>query len=294
MQKRYTSLALSLVLCFGVATQAVASDGKQGTLPAGYGTEWNLPATDSPETTRLSNFRVNGVETLEDVRMKDCGGTLYASMRDVANAMRPGIYVEWNGTRVLVWAKDLSITAVPGERYIIANERYLYVPEGVMVEDGAVMVPVRTLVKAFNGALTWDAATGVSVTGGSGAIAPGNAFYNAEDLYWLSHIIYAESGNQPLEGQIAVGNVILNRKASSQCPNTVKGVVFQKNQFTPVKNGSINLKPSAKSVIAAKLVLDGAEVLDGNAMFFSRADMGSWMARNRPHIATIGAHAFYG
>ena len=131
-------------------------------------------------------------------------------------------------------------------------------------------------------------------TAGSGPIAPDSEAYQEDVLYWLSHIINAESGNQPLTGKIAVGNVVLNRVASPRFPDTVYEVIFQKGQFSPVANGSINLTPNAESVIAAKLCLDGANTV-GNAIYFlnPRVSPNSWAARNRTHVATIGAHAFY-
>ena len=120
----------------------------------------------------------------------------------------------------------------------------------------------------------------------------GETFYQEDELYWLSHIIYAESGNQPMAGRIAVGNVIMNRVEDSRFPNTIYGVIFQKNQFSPAQSGSIYREPSEESIIAAKLVLDGAEVME-DALYFNRAGLSCWASRNRSLIATIGNHSFY-
>ena len=135
----------------------------------------------------------------------------------------------------------------------------------------------------------------IQITSGSGPILSGEQAYQADVVYWLSRIIYAESGNQPLDGKIAVGNVVLNRVASPRFPNSVYEVIFQRNQFTPAANGSINRTPSAESVVAAKLCLDGANTA-GSALYFVNPTVapGSWASRNRPYVATIGAHAFYG
>lgn len=90
----------------------------------------------------------------------------------------------------------------------------------------------------------WDAASSRILVVGSGtAIQSGDAFYPSEDLYWLSHIIYAESGTQLMEGKIAVGNVVLNRVNDPRFPNTVYGVVFQRNQFTPAMTVPLILAP---------------------------------------------------
>ena len=95
-----------------------------------------------------------------------------------------------------------------------------------------------------------------------------------------------------MAGKIAVGNVVMNRVASYKFPNTVEGVIFQKNQFSPASSGSIHRDPNWESVVAAKLVLDGAVVLE-NALFFNRAGLNCYASRNRPYVATIGGHSFY-
>ena len=56
----------------------------------------------------------------------------------------------------------------------------------------------------------------------------------------LYQIARAEAGATNKEGIKNVVYVILNRVKSEQFPNTVKGVVYQKNQFSPVLTGSIN------------------------------------------------------
>ncbi len=96
------------------------------------------------------------------------------------------------------------------------------------MEAGRVVVPLKELVKAFDAKLSWDPADGTtSITTGSGGIASGDSFYNQDDLFWLSRVVYAESGNQSLDGKIAVANVVLNRVKSPIFPNTIEGVLAQ-------------------------------------------------------------------
>ncbi|MBR5420167.1 MAG: cell wall hydrolase [Lachnospiraceae bacterium] len=59
------------------------------------------------------------------------------------------------------------------------------------------------------------------------------------DRYLLANLIYCEAGNQPYEGQVAVGAVVMNRVLSSVFPNTVTGVIYQRNQFSPTLNGML-------------------------------------------------------
>lgn len=69
------------------------------------------------------------------------------------------------------------------------------------------------------------------------AVTSPDAPYNAVDYYWLSRIISAESQGEPLEGQIAVGNVVLNRVESDQFPDTIAGVVFDQKYAVQVGAG---------------------------------------------------------
>ncbi len=61
------------------------------------------------------------------------------------------------------------------------------------------------------------------------------------DRYLLANLIYCEAGNQPYEGQVGVGAVVINRVLSSVFPDTVVGVIYQNRQFSPVASGRLAL-----------------------------------------------------
>jgi len=61
--------------------------------------------------------------------------------------------------------------------------------------------------------------------------------YTKAELRQMAAIIFCEAGNQSYAGKLAVGVVVMNRKKSSAFPNTVKGVLKQRCQFTPVATG---------------------------------------------------------
>ncbi len=249
----------------------------------------------APEASQVTYnaVRVNGAPMTADPLLTDVNGEAYVSLRAVAQALDSQVEALWDGSqaKVVHWGL-VDLIAVPGASYVTANDRCLYVPNGVQTADGAVLIPLATLCKAFDATCVANGDGTYDLTTGSGAILPGSQFYDSTDLYWLSHIINAESGNQPLSGKIAVGNVVLNRVADSRFPNTVKGVVCQKNQFTPVANGAINKTPNAESVLAAKLCLDGGEALEG-VLWFNAKGLRSWASRNRTVVATIAGHTFF-
>ncbi len=59
----------------------------------------------------------------------------------------------------------------------------------------------------------------------------------ASEQELLAALIYCEAGNQPYEGQVAVGAVVMNRVRSSAYPNTITEVIYQSGQFGPAMTG---------------------------------------------------------
>ena len=208
-------------------------------------------------------------------------GEVYIPARELCE--RLGAKVSWNRDekQASVTLPGLELTAKPGDRYIVANGRYLFCPDGVKLKRNRLMAPASALAKAFGAGLDYDAATRVlSLTSGGLVIESAETYYNKDDLYWLSRIIEAESGVEPLDGKIAVGNVVLNRRDRDEFPDTVKGVIFDRRcgiQFSP-----------------AKLCLDGANVA-GESLYFTpirRAET-CWAARNRPVFGQIDRQMFF-
>lgn len=64
--------------------------------------------------------------------------------------------------------------------------------------------------------------------------------YSKQELRYMATIIYCEAGNQSYAGKLAVGIVVKNRMESKKFPNTIKGVLYQRYQFTPTRNGALN------------------------------------------------------
>ena len=106
-----------------------------------------------------------------------------------------------------------------------------------------------------------------------------NAQQKEADVRLLAALIFCEAGNQPYDGKVAVGAVVMNRIASGRFPNTLEGVVYQRGQFTPAMNGKLgrilnsNRIPSS-CYEAAQDAMNGANPV-GNALFFNTGRVGS-------------------
>jgi spore germination cell wall hydrolase CwlJ-like protein len=126
------------------------------------------------------------------------------------------------------------------------------------------------------------------------------------DAQWecLAEAIYFESRGEPLAGQIAVAEVVLNRTASRSFPSTICGVTHQGVgsgrgcQFSYACDGNPDVMKSSlardRSEKLARLMIDGQpRTVSGGATYFhTRTIRPSW-SRQFSRTVTIGAHMFY-
>jgi N-acetylmuramoyl-L-alanine amidase len=120
---------------------------------------------------------------------------------------------------------------------------------------------------------------------------------NQEDLEWLAKMIYSEARGESIQGQIAVGAVIMNRVKSPLFPNTVKEVLFEISnghyQFTPAQTGSINTAtPNVQINEAALRALNGEDPTNGSLYFYNPYKTSSVWLKSRTVSTTIGNHTF--
>lgn len=94
----------------------------------------------------------------------------------------------------------------------------------------------------------------------------------------MASLIFCEAGNQPYEGQVAVGAVVLNRVKSSVYPNSVSEVIYQSGQFSPAMSGWLdrvraNAGYSESALQAAEDALNGSNPV-GDCLYFSTGGYG--------------------
>lgn len=291
MKKRATSFLLAILAVVSLILPAFAAEGG-----------WSAIRLDGQPVHTVEYEMRDGVcyvtvasfVRLVDRRavVEEVPNKIYVSSTAVSEV----VDVAGSEGQASVVTETLTLAVKVGFDYIEANGRCLYVKDGISKIGDSVAMPIRVLAQVFNLKVDYDSKMGWVVLehqeGASAYLTPADEFYNADELLWLSRIINAESGNQPLEGKVAVGNVVMNRVRSRLFPNTIYDVIFQKNQFGPAASGSINKTPNAQSVAAAKLVLEGVSLVP-TALFFNRAGAACYASRHRTYVTTIGSHAFY-
>ena len=103
----------------------------------------------------------------------------------------------------------------------------------------------------------------------------------------LASLIFCEAGNQPYEGQVAVGAVVMNRINSSSYPDTMEEVIYQSGQFSPAMSGWLdrvraNQGYTEAAMQAAEDALAGSNPI-GDCLYFSVGGYGT----------RIGDHLFH-
>lgn len=247
------------------------------------------------------DIKVNGeyIYTDSDVLIEN--GVSLAPIRFIGNAL---------GAKKINWYQDAFVAGLDmgnKEIFIDINNDTVYINSSPYtfnadsrIVNNRTYIPVRLISELLGAVVSWDGHyKNIEITLQNHK-TPQSAIdttYNDDDILWLSRIIHAESSGEPLRGKIAVGNVILNRVKSKDYPNTIYGVIFDRNhgvQFEPVLNGAIYNSPDADSIKAAKHALSGTDAV-GNCLYFFNPKIATsnWISKNRPYYTTIANHDFY-
>lgn len=246
----------------------------------------------------IVDVEVNSEKIAFDVAPEIKSDTVYVPVRLISEAL--GLDCGWvsESSSADIEGSGVHLTLYPENNSAYLNGKRKSVKS--YIKDGRLMAPARFISESFGAKIDWDQTFYRVLITKNGVNVPESLLdssYNQDEVYWLSKIIHAESVGEIMPGQIAVGNVVLNRVESKDFPNTIYSVIFDKAggvQFEPVINGTIHLTPSHSAVEAAKRALMG-ENTAGNSLFFlnPKKAQSFWIVNNRPFFASIGNHDFY-
>lgn len=268
-------------------------------------------------TNAAKGMTINGRQAAS-MPLMNVNGVPYCAVKFFFESVLPSPKVYWankgsNVSGTTAYGESLAFFAQPGTQSMQVNGQNIYVPNGIRMYDGYTMAPIEQLAAVFQGSVCsydwgvnlYQVTTGayLSVTAyqqpaaayqqpaAATAYQPAG-YYDPQTLDLIARIINSEAGSMSLEGKVSVGNVIMNRVNSPEFPNTVYGVIYQPNQFTVVNTGRFYATPSAQSIAAAKMVLDGVNYVPG-AVFYNVSGLNTWASRNRPYLMTFAGHDFY-
>lgn len=121
----------------------------------------------------------------------------------------------------------------------------------------------------------------------------------SEQMRCLAGAVYFESRGEPLEGQLAVAQVIINRAEDRRWPASYCGVVYQRAQFSFVKNGRMpRIRTGSKAWERAKTIARIAhqgmwQSEAEDAVYFHAKYVRPKWSRRKTRLAEIDTHIFY-
>ena len=124
-------------------------------------------------------------------------------------------------------------------------------------------------------------------------------FALSEQMHCLAGAVYFESRGEPLSGQLAVAQVVINRADSNRFPASYCDVVYQRAQFSFVRGGAmprINTGSKAwqRAKAIARIAHEGMwESEAQDALFFHAKYVNPSWNRKMVARATINQHIFY-
>ncbi len=296
---KIAAVLCALCLAMGVMSQTVFARDDEGEQPVYVPEEPEATfvvldgeATPEPEVTDNRTtlpVYVNGEQVGQCAMF---GGQPYMRVTELCQILGPDAQVADNGNAVSMAMSGLVLTAQIGQQYLACNGRYLYLEAGPQLVDGAVALPVEELVKCLGLTAYWDRARWELSLADTQVkpLANGEDVYDETDVFWLSRLIYAMAAEQPLQVQLAVGDVCVNRIGNGRFAgqNNVYQVIFAKNQFDVVTNGMIYSQPDEAATVAAKLALEGCDVT-GGANYVAESELGDGYELS----AAFGSFRFY-
>ena len=121
----------------------------------------------------------------------------------------------------------------------------------------------------------------------------------SSDMKCLAQAVYFEARGEPIEGQLAVARVVINRAGSGLYPSDYCSVITQRAQFSFVKAGRIpQADESSAAWSRAKAVAQIAhqdlwKSDAGDALYFHATYVSPSWARRKTQLARIDTHIFY-
>lgn len=137
-----------------------------------------------------------------------------------------------------------------------------------------------------------------AAAGGEARQAASVIRYSQGDYEVLKRIVEAEAGICDTKGRILVANVVINRVRDSGFPDTITGVVYQKSQFSPVSDGSLeSCTVTPETVEAVDRALAGEDYSQGALYFMNRRQSKSgnvsWFDKSLTYLFQHDRHEFF-
>lgn len=239
-------------------------------------------------------------------------GRVFVPLRGVLERLGVAVTYDADTEMIQLERGQVSVEIALSTADASRNGLPLPMDEPPFLDDGRTYVPLRFVAEAFGERVDWSAEyRQVSIWSAYArprvhgvrqrvpdedqlAGEPGAPIveFTDEEFELLVRVINAEAYNEPFEGQVAVGAVVINRVLNPGFPNTIKDVIYQPNQFMVIQNGQINREVADIAYEAARAALAGRDPSLGAYYFYNPDTVSSEFLLKRPILIRIGGHVF--
>ncbi|WP_167577465.1 stalk domain-containing protein [Ammoniphilus sp. YIM 78166] len=211
-------------------------------------------------------------------------GTTMVPVRFIAEAL--GAQVDWDSQThtVSLSKQDININLTINQKEAVVNGQSKRFTHDPVIRNNRTYVPLRFISEELRKDVEWEPNQRMIFISQS---------KHESDVYWLAKLVEAEAADEPYEGKVAVAAVVLNRTQSVFFPKTIKSVIFESSQFTPVQTKRIfKMDPKPETVRAVEEAMAGGDPTKGALYFYNPRKTNNRFLHSRTITMTIGNHRF--
>lgn len=118
--------------------------------------------------------------------------------------------------------------------------------------------------------------------------------FSDNNAYLLMKIAMAEAEDEDTEGKALVMRVVMNRVKSGEFPDSIKKVIYQERQFSPIANGRFDrVEPNKDCRKAFDMIAEDGWDESKGALYFESKSPSTWHEDNLQFLFRHGNHYFY-
>lgn len=207
-----------------------------------------------------------------------------------ANSLRSNTILA--GQTLQIPANYVTHRVASGESLYKLAQRYGCTVSDIKMLNGLTSNTIQagTVLKMPAGTTAYSSRTSAAATSSRGGTY--QRTYTQEEWDMLAQVVYGEARGEIYNGQVAVAAVVLNRLEDNGFPDTMHGVVFQKNAFTCVSDGQYYLTPDRTAYEAALEAMQGTDPTNGCLYYWNPVTATSRWIWTRTIETQIGNHVF--
>lgn len=231
-------------------------------------------------------------------------GKVFVPLSELARFLKGSLYWDQGTRAARLFFGNRSVTFFADREEFQAGGQAGRVTPAPFILENRLYVPARETLEGLGGQVSWreeESLISVKLPGFSPPppeeALPEPEFVvpaTDEEVELLARVINAEAYDEPFEGKVGVGAVVVNRLRSGRFGGSIREIIYRPGQFAVVRNGRMNSLPLREDSRRAALAALRGEDPTGGALYFNAARLATSGFWRRLTLTTIiGDQAFF-